>query len=250
MGSRALREHPPPALAQCFVRPRLPAGVGYRHRRQRSLPASANARIALAALPAPGSSAAAPCRSVARVWLSRPHALLPVTMPAHNGTSCVHAAGHLGGSALVTWRSCGLPRGSHAKSSSSGRRLRLRPGRWQAGGQSGGRACEAGADAIIIRAAVPVDGGAAGAVVRGLGRAFLYLSIYLVGCFGRRPRCSGSGSASGCYDVDWQVNVSWVSVFVIKLSIYLSKCGGDFGPALSPQTSRPDGRAAGSGGAR
>ena len=215
------------------MRPRLPAGVGYRHRRQRSLPASANARIALAALPAPGSSAAAPCRSVARVWLSRPHALLPVTMPAHNGTSCVHAAGHLGGSALVTWRSCGLPRGSHAKSSSSGRRLRLRPGRWQAGGQSGGRACEAGADAIIIRAAVPVDGGAAGAVASGGGRGAAEAEAH--------PDATTWTGKSTC---------RWVSVFVIKLSIYLSKCGGDFGPALSPQTSRPDGRAAGSGGAR
>ena len=58
--------------------------------------------------------------------------------------------------------------------------------RWQVGGQSGGRSCEAGAGAIIIRAAVPDDGGAAGP--------------QSVGCFGRRPRCSGSGSASGCYD--------------------------------------------------
>ena len=41
--------------------------------------------------------------------------------------------------------------------------------RWQAGGQSGGRSCDAGhqagADANIIRAAVPVDGGAAGAAL-------------------------------------------------------------------------------------
>ena len=108
MGSRALREHPPPVLAQRFVRPRLPAGVDCRHRRQRSLPASANARIAMAALRDPGSSAA-PCRSVGRVWLSRPHALLLVTMPANNGTSYVHAAGHLAGS-WFTLRSCGLPR--------------------------------------------------------------------------------------------------------------------------------------------
>ena len=53
------------------------------------------------------------------MWLSRPHALLLVTMPANNGTSYVHAVGHLGGSALVTWRSCGLLRGSHVKSSSA-----------------------------------------------------------------------------------------------------------------------------------
>ena len=94
--SRAPREHPPPALARHFVRPRIPAGVSCRHRRQRSLPASASARVATVALPAPGS--APPCRSVARVWWSRPHALLLVTVPANSGTSCVHAAGLLGGS--------------------------------------------------------------------------------------------------------------------------------------------------------
>ena len=96
VASRAPREHPPPALARHFVRPRIPAGVSCRHRRQRSLPASASARVATVALPAPGS--APPCRSVARVWWSRPHALLLVTVPANSGTSCVHAAGLLGGS--------------------------------------------------------------------------------------------------------------------------------------------------------
>ena len=91
VASRAPREHPPPALARHFVRPRIPAGVSCP---QRSLPASANARVATVALPAPGS--APPCRSVARVWWSRPHALLLATV--HSGTSCVHAAGLLGGS--------------------------------------------------------------------------------------------------------------------------------------------------------
>ena len=101
--SRAPREHPPPALARHFVRPRIPAGVSCRHRRQRSLPASASARVATVALPAPGS--APPCRSVARVWWSRPHALLLVTVPANSGTSCVHAAGLLGGSWSTSRRS-------------------------------------------------------------------------------------------------------------------------------------------------
>ena len=103
VGSQAPREHPPPALARHFVRPRIPAGVSCRHRRQRSLPASANARVATVALPAPGS--APPCRSVARVWWSRPHALLLVTVPANSGTSCVHAAGLLGGSWSTSRRS-------------------------------------------------------------------------------------------------------------------------------------------------
>ena len=103
VASRAPREHPPPALARHFVRPRIPAGVSCRHRRQRSLPASASARVATVALPAPGS--APPCRSVARVWWSRPHALLLVTVPANSGTSCVHAAGLLGGSWSTSRRS-------------------------------------------------------------------------------------------------------------------------------------------------
>ena len=103
VASRAPREHPPPPLARHFVRPRIPAGVSCRHRRQRSLPASASARVATVALPAPGS--APPCRSVARVWWSRPHALLLVTVPANSGTSCVRAAGLLGGSWFHSRRS-------------------------------------------------------------------------------------------------------------------------------------------------
>ena len=183
----------------------------------------------MAALPAPGSSAAAPCRSVARLWLSRPHALLPVTMPAHNGTSCVHAAGHLGGSALVTWRSCGLPRDSHAKSSStSGRRLRLRPGR-------GGRLA-AKAEAVRAR--------------REQALLLFEQQCQMTGAQQARSQLVASGGGRGAAaaeahpDATTLASLRVVSVcfFVIKLSMYVSKCESArievFGPALSPQTSR------------